>query len=170
MIDPVQKRLPCAGLAGVVGALIGLDLIADRAPPLAFVNESPSLPRGLYLRNPGAPVAVGAVVVAPQPEVARPYLARLGVPPEMRLIKRVAAAGGDFVCSEDGAVRISSRTVAVRDRDEHGVSLPAWEECRRLRAGEVFLLGDTPSSFDSRYFGPVRVQDLEGVFQESLTW
>jgi type IV secretory pathway protease TraF len=170
MIGPVKQRRPCASVVGAVAALIGLDLIVNWASPLAFVNESPSLPRGLYLRRPGAPIAVGAVVVAPQPEVARPYLASLGIPPEVRLIKRVAAASGDVVCREGGAVRISSRTLAVRDRDQRGVSLPAWEECRRLRAGEVFLLGDTPASFDSRYFGPVHVRDLEGVFQESVTW
>lgn len=25
-------------------------------------------------------------------------------------------------------------------------------------------------SFDSRYFGPIRRDDVEGVFRESLTW
>lgn len=171
MSAPVKDhRRPWAVLASALGALTGLGLIADQTPTLAFVNESPSLPRGLYLRRPGASVAVGAVVVAPQPPLALPYLAGLGMPPEVRLIKRVAAVQGDLVCYEDGRVRTPSRTVALLDRDRRGVALPAWEECRPLGAGEVFLLGDTPSSFDSRYFGPVRMRDVEGVFQESVRW
>ncbi|WP_307369075.1 hypothetical protein [Brevundimonas sp. SORGH_AS_0993] len=31
-------------------------------------------------------------------------------------------------------------------------------------------MGDTAASFDSRYFGPVRADRLEGVFWEVLTW
>lgn len=166
----MKNRRPWIILAGAVGALTGLGLIADQTPTLAFVNESPSLPRGVYLRRPGAAIALGAVVVAPQPSLARPYLGGLGVPSRTRLIKRVAGAHGDLVCHQDGRISTPLRTVALLGRDRRGVALTAWEECRRLGAGEIFLLGDTPSSFDSRYFGPVRLEDVEGVFKESLTW
>ena len=53
---------------------------------------------------------------------------------------------------------------------ERGAALPAWRECRILAPDEVFLLGDTPGSFDSRYFGPVRRSDVVGVYREVLTW
>lgn len=155
--------LPIAGLAfAVVG--IGFD-----GPALALVNESPSLPRGLYLRT-GAPIERGAVVAIAQPAAARSYLRRLGMPDDVLLLKRVAAVGGDRVCAGFGTVRTPGRQVRPLDRDRQGVALPAWRECRLLAHDELFLLGDTPASFDSRYFGPVRRGEAKGVYQEVLTW
>ena len=145
-------------------------LIADQTPALALVNESPSVPRGLYLRQPGGAVERGAMVALPQPPIARRYLGALGMPAEVLLIKRVAAVGGDPVCRQGSAVLLPGRVAHVLDRDRRGAALPGWTGCRRLAPDEFFLLGDTPGSFDSRYFGPVRTRDLEGVFRETLTW
>ena len=60
---------------------------------------------GLLLRFAGPKLAAsdigrGAVVAIRQPEIVRPYLSRQGMPGEVRLIKRVAATGGDTVCSD----------------------------------------------------------------------
>jgi type IV secretory pathway protease TraF len=47
--------------------------------------------------------------------------------------------------------------------------LTAWSHCRRLEAGELFLLNSsTPSSFDSRYFGPIDVSFVRG--RANLLW
>ena len=69
---------------------------------------------------------------------------------------------GDIVCASDGLVQVQSRQVAVRARDHGARALPTWAGCRPLLAGEVFLLGDTPDSFDSRYWGPVPEANLVG--------
>lgn len=145
-------------------------VLADRSPALALVNESPSVPRGLYLRHPGGRPVRGSLVALAQPRAARPYLASLSMPGEVLLIKRVAAVAGDPVCREGGHVRTPGRRVDVLARDRRGAILPGWTGCRRLAPGELFLLGDTPGSFDSRYFGPVRTSAVEGVFRETLTW
>ena len=145
-------------------------LIADQTPALALVNESPSVPRGLYLRQPGGTPERGAMVALPQPPLARRYLGGLGMPDDVLLIKRVAAVGGDSVCRQGRGIRVPYRVIPVLDLDRRGTALPAWTGCRRLAPDELFLLGDTPGSFDSRYFGPVRTRDLEGVFRETLTW
>lgn len=43
--------------------------------------------------------------------------------------------------------------------------------CRGLLApDERLLLGDTPDSLDSRYFGPVATARIEGVYREAWTW
>lgn len=123
-----------------------------------------------YLRQPGGAVESGAMVALPQPPIARRYLGALGMPDEVLLIKRVAAVGGDQVCRVGAVVRTPDRVVPVLDQDRRGMDLPGWTGCRRLAPDELFLLGDTPGSFDSRYFGPVRTRDLEGVFRETLTW
>ena len=157
---------------GVLLAALGCGgcLLASEAPAPALINESPSVPRGLYLRDFGADPGRGDMVALRQPRAARSYLAGLGMPADVRLLKRVAAVGGDRVCRTGDRVETPGRSVTVRSRDRRGARLPRWADCRRLSAGEVFLLGDTPGSFDSRYFGPVRVSGLDGVYRETLTW
>lgn len=156
--------------AGPASALLLLGAAADRRPPWMLVNESPSLPEGVYLRRPAAPLLRGAVVAAPQPAVARAYLGRLGMPADVLLLKRVAAVAGDRVCAEPGAIAVAGRRAPVRDVDRLGLKLPRWGGCRTLGPDELFLLGDTSSSFDSRYFGPVRRTTVSGPYEEVLTW
>ncbi|MDP3747819.1 MAG: S26 family signal peptidase [Phenylobacterium sp.] len=155
---------------GALLALAGLAWSSQFTPTLAVVNESASLPRGLYLRAPGAQAERGAIVAVPAPPAARPYLSELGAPAGARLLKRVAAVGGERVCAGRHEVQTPERRVTVPRRDRRGRPLPAWRDCRNLAPDELFLLGDTPSSFDSRFFGPVRRAELDGVYREALTW
>ncbi|MFX7140861.1 S26 family signal peptidase, partial [Acinetobacter baumannii] len=73
------------------------------------------------------------------------------------LLKRVGAVAPQEVCIADGKVRIDGvPSAAVLRADRWGRPLPFWQQCRRLRPGELFLLSVTnPASFDSRYFGPI---------------
>lgn len=171
MIRPAEHetRWPALGVA-VVLLGCGGSLLATDGPVLALINESPSVPRGVYVRVPGAEPRRGDTVALPQPAPARAYLGGLGMPADVRLLKRIAAVKHDRVCQAGDQLTVADRVVMVRSRDSRGTALSGWRGCRRLAAGEVFLLGDTPGSFDSRYFGPVRVSDLDGVFRETLTW
>ena len=148
----------------------GLALVVRQAPALALINESPSLPRGLYARSPGTEIRRGAIVAIPQPEAGRAYLASLGMPEDVALIKRVGAVGGDPVCVRDGRVSTPGGERVVFFHDRRGAPLPSWSGCRRLGPREIYLLGDTAGSFDSRYFGPVDRAVVSGVYREVLTW
>lgn len=170
MTSPLDTANRWAVLGVTVFALGCLGMIAAHAPALALVNESPSLPRGLYVRKLAATPGVGEIVALRQPQGARPYLGALGMPSSVRLIKRVAAAEGDRVCRRGAEVQAQARTVSVRRLDRRGRVLPQWRDCRRLERGELFLLGDTAGSFDSRYFGPIRAEAIDGVFREVVTW
>lgn len=163
------RRLAILAVAPAL-ALLALGALASRRPALALINESPSLPKGLYLRIPSGRPDRGAVVAVPQPDALRPYLAARGMPAQVRLIKRVAAGGGDVVCSDGRRLTAPQRVVPVQARDRSGRRLPVWRGCRRLAADERLLLGDTPNSLDSRYFGPVTTSRIEGVYREVLTW
>lgn len=158
-----------AGAALVALVLVPAVAAPREAPRPLLVNESSSLPRGLYLRRAGAP-GRGAVVAAPPPPAAGPYLAGLGVRNDRLLLKRVAGMAGDRVCRHGGRVSLGRRTVRALSHDRRGAPLPAWSGCRRLGAGEFFLLGDTADSFDSRYFGPVAAATVTGVYREVLRW
>lgn len=156
--------------AAPVAALALIGGLASGSRDLVLVNESPSLPRGLYVRLPGARPETGSIVALPQPEAVRPYLSRLGMPAETRLIKRVAAAADDPVCAHPGGVGLRDRSVPRLATDRLGRPLPQWRGCRRLGARELFLLGDTPTSFDSRYFGPADRAAIDGVYRSLMTW
>lgn len=150
-------------------ALAALGLASQSGVKLAIVNESPSLPKGLYLRAPSA-LRVGEIVALPPPANARAYLANLGFPPRVLLLKRIAALEGEVVCAENGALVTPRAIKPVRGKDRQGRALPRWQGCERLAPGEIFLLGDTDESFDSRYFGPVRTSDLRGAFRGLFLW
>lgn len=145
---------PLAGLAALAG-------VPRAAGPLAIVNETPSIPRGLYVRTPG-PLAHGAVVAFAPPRRARATLAALGYPGDVWLLKRVAARPGEAV------------TVAALPRlrtDRRGAPLPQAPDTLTLSDGEMFVLGDTGAqSFDSRYFGPVRITDVLGAYRLVWSW
>lgn len=160
---------PTVGLAAAA-LLASVATAVDRLPAVALVNESPSLPKGVYARVEGRPIALGSVVAIPQLAGSRAYLGSLGMPADVLLLKRVAAVGGERVCGRNGIVETARWRIEARPQDRRGVRMAVWRECRVLRADELFLLGDTPGSFDSRYFGPVSRSEITGVYREMVTW
>lgn len=153
--------------------LVGLGvmgLASQSGVKLAIINETASLPRGVYVRVIGGQPRPGSIVALAPPPTAQAYLRALGAPSSALLLKRVAAAEGDLVCAEASHVRLPGRTVVAPTHDRRGELLPRWKGCALLGPGEVFLLGDTAASFDGRYFGPVPTADLAGVFWAIATW
>lgn len=77
-----------------------------------------------------------------------------------------AAADGDHGGGAGGGD--GRRAAAVRvlhTVDDDGQHVVGWRGCRVLAEDEVLLLGDTADSFDGRYWGPVRVELIEGVWR-----
>jgi type IV secretory pathway protease TraF len=165
-----KLRMPGSAATVAAAGLVCLGLIARASPPLALVNESPSLPKGLYLRSLDQAPRPGGVVAVEPPAFARRYLASLGMPASVPLLKRVAAVGGERVCRRGAELSWAGRTAVALPHDRRGASLPVWSGCRRLGADELLVIGDTATSFDSRYFGPVRRSSLIGVYVEALRW
>jgi conjugative transfer signal peptidase TraF len=153
------------GLVLVLG-IAGAAVAAPRPPALVIYNRSPSAPVGFYLRDDAQP-SLGSFVTVSAPAVAPAYARMRGYDDRTdRFIKRVAAMGGDRVCARGGRVEIGRNIVlARRQSDSFGHALPAWSECRVLRRGELFLVGDTDNSFDARYWGPVRTDEIDGVWR-----
>lgn len=146
--------LPLAAtLVGI--ALVGFSAIAHPQPHLVW-NASASTPIGLYRVVSGRPERGDFVLVRIPKSIEKLAAIRGYLPAGVPLIKRIAAVAGDDVCAFDGAIMVNGDIVArQRKADRAGRFLPRWNGCRELVQGELFLLGDTPDSFDSRYLGPV---------------
>ena len=151
-------------LIGAVGcACVATSFVGARDRVL--YNPSESIPSGFYTRIDAAPIA-GALVTVRARDVAPDY-ARLRdyADDTDRFIKRVAAVAGDAVCADGERVTVGGRTLTRQARDAEGRSLPRWQGCRTLAAGELFLLGDSDDSFDGRYWGPIDAHQIEGVWR-----
>ncbi|MED5024771.1 S26 family signal peptidase [Pseudomonas aeruginosa] len=145
---------------------------ASFMPPDARVvyNASDSVPVGWYRIDPPGrrpdSLPVGSIVLIRLPDTVAAFAAQRGyLPTGIPLLKRVGAVAPQEVCVTERGVRIDGVPVAAAlPADRLGRPLQAWPGCRRLRPGELFLLGTTsPTSFDSRYFGPAGASAVLGV-------
>lgn len=157
-------------VAGTVS--LGAVLLVHPAPRLVW-NASASAPLGFYWVVPANVLARGDLVLAELPLAARGLAAdRHYLPAGVPLVKRVAALAGDMVCGLGLTISIDGRVVAQRlPTDSRGRALPAWQGCRALCDGEVFLLmADVPDSFDGRYFGVIDSGAILGKLVALWTW
>jgi conjugative transfer signal peptidase TraF len=139
--------------------------VGPKPVPLFIWNASASVPIGLYSVQRADSLLVADLVVAVPPENLATRLAEGGyLPRGVPLIKRVLALPPQIVCREQLTIAVDGIAVgAAREHDRRGRLLPAWQGCRELRCGEIFLMNwDEPASLDSRYFGPLPISAIVG--------
>jgi type IV secretory pathway protease TraF len=143
-----------------------------KSKPPIILNETPSMAKGAYVRvGEVDDLKSGDIIAMPMNSAAQKYLVKkLGYSKDTMLIKRAAGLSGDLICRRNSVVTINKRTLVAARSDRQGNLLPAWNGCRTLSTSEVFLLGDHPASFDSRYFGPVSQGELAGIYRVAVTW
>ena len=157
-----HRWMAAASLAGagvlVLASVVTFDTV--------LYNGTPSMPVGFYLRT-TAPIDRGAVVTARAADVAPEYASlRHFTDPGDRFLKHVVGMAGDVVCAADAEVTLNGAPLAERQaRDSAGRALPTWSGCITLDEAHVFLLGETPDSFDGRYWGPTPIDRIEGVWR-----
>ena len=169
----LRARIVLAGLSVCGLAALAWASFVHPLPRLTY-NPSDSVEVGWYridpldhrTSSPPHPLSVGSIVLVPLPAEAAALAAQRGyLPTRIPLLKRVGAVAPQEVCITGGSVRIDGvPSAAVLPADRWGRPLPSWQQCHRLRPGELFLLSVTnPASFDSRYFGPVSAAAVIGV-------
>jgi type IV secretory pathway protease TraF len=106
--------------------------------PLYMWNASASVPLGLYGLQQSDTRYVGELVAVLPPEPLATFLADGSyLPRGVPMLKHVLALPGQTVC-----------------RNGRGRLLPAWQGCRLIGAGELFLMNwQSADSLDGRYFG-----------------
>lgn len=150
--------------AGCAVAALALASTMRRQDLLLF-NHSPSIPVGFYVRvdgpvEPGTFATVRALDVAPDEARRRAYD---GVGD--RFIKRVAVVSGQSVCGDGERLSVDGQIAASVYQGGDRFAPHGWVGCRTLGAGEVLLLGDSPDSFDGRYWGPISTRLIEGIWR-----
>lgn len=152
-----------------LAAVVALALPATAGSAQLVWNVTPSAPAGLY-RIVREPWSSGDRVAVLPGDALGADLDQRGVLAKGRLlIKRVAAVRGDRVCRQGQEVSINGEPAAkARDVDSHGLPLPYWQGCVTLDDGQVLLLGDTPGSYDGRYFGVTPRTEIIGRAQRLL--
>ena len=166
MRDAEKGRV--GGTTWLIITAIGFALVAVSAvqtlPKRLVGNASPSVPTGLYWITYASPKR-GDIVLVELPEPYRTIADHRGyLPKNLPALKRVRALSGDDVCRFGRKISINGEAVSVAQLlDVHGLKLPEWSGCRRLKLDEVFLLSDHPKSFDGRYFGPVHQSAITGI-------
>ena len=161
----LRARIVLASLSACGLAALAWAAFVQPLPRLVY-NPSDSVPIGWYRIGSSDALHVGAIVLTTlPPDVAALAAQRRYLPARVPLLKRVGAVAPQHVCVFDALVWIDGVPVAaVLAAARLGRPLPSWPHCRRLEAGELFLLSSTnPVSFDSRYFGPVRAAAVIGV-------
>jgi len=167
----LPSRLPAkpTALIGLGAAALATTIALPPTPWLVW-NASASAPIGLYAVSGRQDIASGDMVLVRVPDRWRRLAAeRRYIPINIPLVKRVAAAPGDRVCARGREIYVNGHPVAERrEADGRGRPMPWWNGCVMLRSGALFLLMDSPDSFDGRYFGPTSRGDVIG--EARLLW
>jgi conjugative transfer signal peptidase TraF len=133
--------------------------------PSLIYNPSASAPLGWYHVSPAAHIKVDDYVLVSLSLGPKRLAAERGYLPEtVPLVKRVGAIADQFICVRGRSLWIDGELAATAlTHDGQGRELPRWHDCRVLLTDELLLLSrDNSASFDSRYFGPIRIGQVIG--------
>lgn len=174
----MSRRVLFAGMGIGLAALCAPAFMPMSLHERVFLvyNPTDSVPRGWYQVgsiDSAAALHVGSIVLARLPVDVEAFAGqRRYLPSGVPILKRIGAIAPQSVCVReqvvliDGAVSATVRTIDGARRPLH-----AWQHCRPLGGGELFLLSDTnPGSFDSRYFGPIAASAVLGIARPLWTW
>lgn len=155
----------------IIGGIITLAIIATATEikyppkPIILYNPSNSAPVGWYRLHKNMVPSLDVQVAAYAPEWARQLAdERRYLPYDYPLIKTVWAIEGDEVCYTNSSVSVPNRPdISVQAQDSLGRDMPLRSGCITLKSGEYFLVSpDVQTGFDSRYFGPVPIENILG--------
>ena len=144
---------------------IALVLVTWLSPsPIVIWNASKSVPVGWYWvehRNPNLH-EFAVIKLEDWPQI---YAAQRGYLPEkVWLLKPVAAVYPAVVCRFGNYVFVDGNRVAkAKNFDHQHRHLASWKGCHVLQFDELFVIARPKNSFDSRYFGPIKISQVTGV-------
>ena len=152
-------------IALVLLIAIALVLITWLNPrPFIIWNASESVPIGWYLVEHRKP-EIHEIAVVKLDGWSQLYAAQRGyLPSNVWLLKPVAAVYPALVCRFGNYVLIDGKLVAkAKNVDRQHRILPRWKGCLALKHDELFVIARSRVSFDSPYFGPIKLSQVADV-------
>ncbi len=135
------------------------------------INMSESLPKGIYYQSEMLDLDRGDLVLFRHATADSLGKSRGYIRNGAQLGKRIAAIPGDRISVGErvivNGVRISG---PAQPYDSMGRPMEWFCYSGVVPQGSLFVLGVTPDSFDSRYYGFVRKTDITHTLQPLLTW
>ena len=148
-----------------LGALAFVLSTFDETEPAYIWNASESVPIGLYRVQPVGRLTVTELLAIRTPEPLATFLDLNGyLPSGVPMLKRVVALPGQTVCRTGLTITVDGIEMGeARERDSRGRPLPAWQGCRAIAGGELFVMNwQSADSLDGRYFGSIPASAVIG--------
>lgn len=150
-------------VSGISVAAIGIASLGSFPTKLVW-NDSASAAVGLYRVEKRDPELGEYALVKPNERLAQFIWGRGYLPPDVPLLKRIAALPGDEICRDNERIFINKKAAAeALLTDSFGRRMPEWSGCLMLNSDEVFLLNASKRSLDGRYFGATKRADIIGI-------
>ena len=154
-----------AGMAVLLLATIKPTLPAlSPAYKLVFLNVTASLPRGLYIRIPSWSLQKGDYVVyAPTPQTEELLRDRGWIGKDGFLLKKIGALAQESYTVNPATQQfsISGKYIGQAfDADREGNRVPVEYGEHIVPRGSFLPIGTAPRSFDGRYTGTVRLENI----------
>ncbi len=154
-------------IAGIISlAVIGTAVETFFPPrPVVLYNPSASAPIGWYRLRDKISLKNGEQIAVYAPEWARRLADKRGyLPYDYPLIKTIWAISGEQVCYHENRVIVPNRPdISRQKQDSLGRDMPVRSGCIILKSGEYLAISpDVQAGFDSRYFGPVGLENILG--------
>lgn len=135
------------------------------------INVSESLPMGIFVQAGTADLNRGDLVLFHNERADSLGNLRGYTRKGSLLGKRIAALPGDhLIAGERVFVNGKPLSGPARKRDSQGRPMQRYRYSGVVPQGMVFVLGDTPGSFDSRYYGLIRTTDITNTLHPIWTW
>lgn len=125
-----------------------------------FFNITSSIRPGLYIMreyNKKLPLKKGTFIIFSVPEKAvknRKYY--------QNFIKEIVGVYGDSIEVIDNKIYINQEFKGdIFEKDSYGNSIRTLKEGKQeIKENEYFVMGENPKSYDSRYWGAIKQQDI----------
>jgi conjugative transfer signal peptidase TraF len=145
--------------------LLSLQLLSHFFPcKLMLYNYTDSLPHGLYLVWQCVPRKGDLVAFEPPEKAARLIRERKYLREGGYLMKYIVGEKGDSVCTDKGRLIVNGVDYGGIDAvDKEGRHMPRYSFCGIMTDGYIMAVKGMNSSFDSRYFGPVKNGSILGL-------
>jgi len=122
-----------------------------------FINRTESMPTGIYIKTKDTMPAIGDIIIFKLSSY------------KTNLIKYVAGiAGAEYCLDETNGFWINGIPVAQKNIQKYPEEPAQQSICQRLKPDELLVLGEHENSYDSRYFGPIKKEDI--VISVKFLW